>query len=96
MATTLRRIISGHNEQARSVVVADKPPVKMGTLFGVWATGRAPCSYGSEDGVAERPPMCLLPLLIPPSAFRRRWDRAGRSSQPAASASCSPWLTQSL
>lgn len=54
MTTTLRRIITGHNEQGKSVVVADKPPVEMGTLFDMWATDRAPCSYGTEDEVAQR------------------------------------------
>lgn len=50
----LRRVITGHDEEGRSVVVADRPPRELGTLFEMWATDRAPAGYGSEDEVADR------------------------------------------
>jgi hypothetical protein len=54
MPTELRRVITGHNERGKSVVIADKPPVELGTLFEMWVTDRAPCSYGADDEVAQR------------------------------------------
>lgn len=54
MTRAPRRIITGHNEHGKSVVVADKPPFEMGNLFEMWRTDRAPCSYGTEDEVEHR------------------------------------------
>ncbi len=54
MTTTFRRIITGHNEQGKSVVVGDKPPMEFGPLFEMWVTDRSPSSYGTEDEAAER------------------------------------------
>jgi mannose-6-phosphate isomerase-like protein (cupin superfamily) len=54
MTTDLRRIITGHNEHRKSVVAADKPPFEIGTLFEMWLTDRAPCSYGTKDEVEQR------------------------------------------
>ena len=54
MTRPMRRIITGNNEDGKSVVVADKPPLEMGTLFEMWVTDRSPCSYGTDDEVAQR------------------------------------------
>ena len=52
--TTLRRIVTGTNDQGRSHVVSDGPPFEFGTLTEFWATESAPASYGSDDEVAGR------------------------------------------
>ena len=54
MAKPLRRVITGHDENGKSVVIADKAPREFGTLFEMWATDDAPAGYGSEDEVADR------------------------------------------
>jgi len=54
MTKKLRRIVTGHDEQGRSVVVRDAPPRDLGTFHEMWATDDAPASYGSEDEVADR------------------------------------------
>jgi len=51
----VRRVITGRNEQGKSVVIADKPALEMGPLFEIWVTDRSPCSYGTDDEVAQRP-----------------------------------------
>ena len=54
MARPFRRIVTGHDEQGRSVVVTDQPPMELGTLSDMWVTDRSPSSYGSEDETAGR------------------------------------------
>lgn len=49
-----RRIITGHDERGRSIVVAEKPPRELGSLYEMWVTDGAPAGYGSDDEVAER------------------------------------------
>ena len=52
--TTLRRIVTGTNDQGRSHVVSDGAPFEFGTLTEFWATESAPAGYGSDDEVAGR------------------------------------------
>ena len=54
MSRTLRRVITGHDERGRSVVLADKPPFDLGTLHSMWVTDGAPASYAQEDAVEGR------------------------------------------
>jgi mannose-6-phosphate isomerase-like protein (cupin superfamily) len=54
MTRKLRRIITGHNERGKSVVLAEKSPVDLGTLHDMWVTESAPASYASEDSVEGR------------------------------------------
>lgn len=54
MTRKLRRIITGHNERGKSVVIAEKPPVDLGTLHDMWVTDGAPASYALEDTVEGR------------------------------------------
>ena len=51
MTKALRRVITGHNEQGKSVVVADK---ELGPLYEMWVTDQSPSSYGTQDEVAGR------------------------------------------
>ena len=52
--TSLRRIVTGTNDQGRSHVVSDGPPFEFGVLTELWATESAPASFGSDDEVAGR------------------------------------------
>lgn len=54
MERPLRRIITGHDPEGRSVVVADDAPRALGTFHEMWATEGAPAGYGTEDEVDER------------------------------------------
>jgi quercetin dioxygenase-like cupin family protein len=54
MTWKLRRIITGHNEAGRSVVIAEKPPFELGTLYDMWVTDGSPASYALEDAVEGR------------------------------------------
>jgi mannose-6-phosphate isomerase-like protein (cupin superfamily) len=49
-----RRIITGRDREGRSVVVADGPAKRLGSLYEMWATSDAPADYGSEDEISER------------------------------------------
>ncbi len=49
-----RRIVTGTNDQGRSHIVSDGPPVELGTLTEFWATESSPAGYGSDDEVAGR------------------------------------------
>jgi mannose-6-phosphate isomerase-like protein (cupin superfamily) len=50
----LRRVITGHDENGSSVVIAEKPPSDFGNLHSMWATDGAPASYATEDAVEGR------------------------------------------
>lgn len=54
MTRRLRRIITGHDENGRSMVLAEKPPFELGTLYDMWVTDGAPASYALEDAVEGR------------------------------------------
>lgn len=54
MERKLRRIITGHNENGKSVVLAEKPPSELGTLYDMWVTDGAPASFAQEDAVEAR------------------------------------------
>lgn len=55
MTRKLRRIITGNDEQGRSTVLAEKPPVDLGVLHDMWVTDGAPASYAQEDSLEGRP-----------------------------------------
>ena len=77
--TTLRRVITGHNERGKSVVVADKAAIEFGPLSEMWFTDRSPCGYGSEDEVADRPVR-----LEPPRSRDVTALLSGRAGRPRA------------
>ncbi|MDX1568281.1 MAG: cupin domain-containing protein [Longimicrobiales bacterium] len=54
MKKKLRRIITGHDENGRSRVLAEKAPVEVGTLYDLWRTEGAPASLDPEDPVEGR------------------------------------------
>jgi len=54
MTRRLRRIVTGHDADGRSIVVGDAAPRELGTFHEMWATDGAPTGYGSEDEVADR------------------------------------------
>jgi len=54
MTRKLRRIITGHDENGKSVVLAVKSPFELGTLHDMWVTDGAPASYALEDAVEGR------------------------------------------
>lgn len=54
MTRQLRRIITGNNEQGKSVVLAVKPPTDVGTLHDMWVTDGSPASYAQEDSLEGR------------------------------------------
>lgn len=54
MTRQLRRIITGHDQNGRSVVLADKPSFDLGTLHSMWVTDGAPASYAQEDAIEGR------------------------------------------
>jgi mannose-6-phosphate isomerase-like protein (cupin superfamily) len=54
MTRKLRRIITGHDEHGKSVVIAEKPPFELGTLYDMWVTDGAPASYALEDALEGR------------------------------------------
>jgi quercetin dioxygenase-like cupin family protein len=54
MERKLRRIITGHNEHGKSVVIAEKPPQELGTLYDMWETSGAPASLAPEDALEGR------------------------------------------
>lgn len=54
MTKQLRRIITGNNEQGRSVVLAEKAPLELGTLYDMWVTDGSPASYAQEDALEGR------------------------------------------
>ncbi|MGD2046203.1 MAG: cupin domain-containing protein [Gemmatimonadota bacterium] len=54
MTRELRRIITGHDESGKSVVLAEKPPSEYGKLHSMWVTDGSPASYAQEDAVEGR------------------------------------------
>ncbi len=64
----LRRVITGHNERGKSVVLFDDAPRTFGPATEVWATDETPASNQGNADAADRP----IRLEPPPrgSVFR--------------------------
>lgn len=71
MTRPLRRIITGHDEEGRSVVLAEKPPFELGTFYEMWVTDGAPASLDPEDPVEGR----RVKLEPPPGGTSFRFFR---------------------
>lgn len=54
MTRPLRRIITGHDADGRSVVVSDDEPFELGTFHEMWVTDGAPASLEPEDPAEGR------------------------------------------
>jgi mannose-6-phosphate isomerase-like protein (cupin superfamily) len=50
----LRRIITANDEQGKSFVLVEKPPMELGTLHDMWVTDGAPASFAQEDSLEGR------------------------------------------
>jgi mannose-6-phosphate isomerase-like protein (cupin superfamily) len=54
MESKLRRIITGHNEEGKSVVVYDGPPIESGILSEIWVTDGSPADNKHKNDAANR------------------------------------------
>ncbi|MBI3302067.1 MAG: cupin domain-containing protein [Deltaproteobacteria bacterium] len=64
----LRRIVTGHNKQGKSIVLFDDPPRTFGPAAEIWATDETPAGNQGNADAADRP----IRLQPPPrgSLFR--------------------------
>ena len=77
MPSPVRRIVTGHDPEGRSVVQEDGPPPRSVTLGGesgttfheLWSTSRAPAPIDAASGEPAEPGLSLLP---PPNGTRIR------------------------
>ena len=77
MARPTRRIVTGHDAQSRSIILADgpapsvfEPKARPGeTITELWRTGAAPASNRGNDDPAAAPP--TAPQLMPPKLGAR-------------------------
>ena len=77
MATTVRRIVTGHDGHGRSLVQEDGPPPRVATLGGengttfheIWNTRATPAPIDRTSG---EPPEAGISLLPPPGGTRIR------------------------
>jgi mannose-6-phosphate isomerase-like protein (cupin superfamily) len=51
-----RRIVTGHNEKGKSVVLFEKQPIEYGVLLDMWRTDRSPASNSISDDTADSGP----------------------------------------
>jgi mannose-6-phosphate isomerase-like protein (cupin superfamily) len=63
MERKLRRIITGHNEEGKSIVAYDGPPIETGRM---WVTDRSPADNKHKDDAAQR----KVGLEPPPNGSR--------------------------
>ncbi|HEX8261345.1 MAG TPA: cupin domain-containing protein [Allosphingosinicella sp.] len=69
MARAVRRVVTGHDEEGRSIVLEDGPPARVATLGGesgttfheVWNTRRTPAPIDRASGEPHEPGLSLLP-----------------------------------
>ncbi|HEX8062266.1 MAG TPA: cupin domain-containing protein [Allosphingosinicella sp.] len=69
MVRAVRRIVTGHDAQGRSIVQEDGPPTRVATLGGesgttfheVWNTRSTPAPIDAGSGEAPEPGIALLP-----------------------------------
>ena len=69
MPANVRRIVTGHDEQGRSIVQEDGPPARVVTLGGesgttfheIWNTRATPVPIDRESGEPAEPGIALLP-----------------------------------
>jgi len=50
----LRRIITGHNEQGKSIVIHDDHPISFGGLYEMWVTEKSPADNRHKNDAAKR------------------------------------------
>ncbi|MFW9875762.1 MAG: cupin domain-containing protein [Candidatus Thorarchaeota archaeon] len=54
MKKKLRRIITGHNKEGKSIVAYDGPPIRFGGLFEMWVTEKSPANNKHKSDTAKR------------------------------------------
>lgn len=54
MERKLRRIITGHNEEGKSIVTYDGPPIGFGGFSEMWVTDRSPADNKHKSDAAKR------------------------------------------
>lgn len=54
MEGKLRRVITGHNEEGKSIVEFDGPPIEFGSLFEMWITDSSPADNKYNNDAAKR------------------------------------------
>lgn len=55
MDQTVRRIVTGHDAQGRSVIVDDTSTVMAGVLHELWVTSSTPAKFGGTPGLGPLP-----------------------------------------
>lgn len=54
MKDKLRRVITGHNEEGKSIVAYDGSPIEVGNLFEMWVTDSSPADNKHKNDAAKR------------------------------------------
>lgn len=54
MERKLRRIITSQNENGKSIISFDGPPIDFGTLFEMWVTDKSPADNKHKNDAAKR------------------------------------------
>ncbi len=54
MEGKLRRIITGNNEEGKSIIAYDGPPIGFGGLSEMWVTDRSPADNKHKNDAAKR------------------------------------------
>ncbi|MFX1374083.1 MAG: cupin domain-containing protein, partial [Promethearchaeota archaeon] len=49
-----RRVITGHNDEGKSIVAYDGPPIKLRSLFEMWVTDSSPADNKHKIDAAKR------------------------------------------
>lgn len=65
----LRRVITGHNEEGKSIITYDGPPIGVGRLFEMWVTDRTPADNKHKNDAAKR----KIRLEPPPNGSNLRF-----------------------
>ena len=74
-----RRIVTGHNQQGKSIVLFDDEPRTLGPAAEVWATDETPASNQGNVDAADRP----IRLQPPPRGSLFRYFTVGPESATA-------------
>lgn len=107
MTRKFRRIITGHNERGKSVVLDEGPPFELGRLYDMWLTDAAPASYALEEKGERRrvrlePPPCGTNFRLfrvepddPALDAAEIEERVARDFKAVGAAHCRPDTTRS-
>jgi len=54
MRRKFRRIVTGHNERGKSIVIHDDHPISFGGLYEMWVTEKSPADNRHKNAAAKR------------------------------------------